>query len=1118
MQRAHTRRDVAFDGSGTVRKSMDGLAVGSEREFRGAAAKVLPPEAPTPTLERPRLFARLDRVLGRRLAVVSADAGYGKTTLLAAWAAHTSCAWYTTGTADRDPIVFAAGLLASIRLRVPGIPFPTGLGEGRGPETFHDEHDRARVLASLVVDALHERLAANLALVVDDLDELADSPSMLLIEHLCREAPPRLHPVLVSRAALPFPVGRLRTRGQVLELTGFDLALDVSETGSLLDAIVGDRGAELAGRVHDLTGGWAAAVVLAGDAIAVLPFEERADAVQRFSAGQPVLDVLAREVLNGLDADARALLHAVAPLDRWTPELAKLLGIGAAHEITRDLRRRGVVGTAPSDPLWYTVQPPVRAALLESLDGSSVRRVHQVAAVWLEERGELLSALLSFEQAGDHAELARLLSTRGNSLLRSGGARDVVRVCDALPSPRAALIAQVEADARYRVGDWDGALRAVAGLEGASGSVSAAAAWRIALVHYLRGELEAAIDCCEAGLADTDADPRERALVLAWRAAVHWVRGEIDVCRNCVREGFELAEPAHDDGALAALHTVLAMLAAIDGDRRANDAHYLRALEHADRAGDVLQTIRIRSNRGSHFLEEAEYPAALTELDEAVRLAELAGFRSFAALALGNRGEVLLRLGRYEEARADLEASKAAEQSVGSRMVSYPLVQLGELRHIRGEHVLAASAFEEAIRLSETVGDLQALVPALAGLAELTAAFDPSQAEELVQRAINAGPVLGHQRALVAAARVALARDDTDTALARAREAQSVSRARRDSAGLAEALLVLADAEPDAHVADNLAIEAEDIGAGASSPLLVARAELVRARRGGGEHARARAESAAATFRRLGARRDLVGAERRLADFDRQRIPSVVIRTLGGFSVLRDDNLVDASAWQSKKARDLLKLLVARRGHPIAREQLRDLLWDGEIPARSASRLSVTLSTLRAALDPGRAHDPDHFVAGDRETIALRLGNVSVDVEQFLRDARGGLDAANDEHARPRLEAAEAAYAGEFLEEDPYADWAVALREEARATYVAVARRLAGLAERRDDADTAARYLRRVLERDAYDESAHLRLAALLAASGRHGEAHRAYRTYCAAMAELEVEPSPYPGAGRAPT
>jgi DNA-binding SARP family transcriptional activator len=140
---------------------------------------------------------------------------------------------------------------------------------------------------------------------------------------------------------------------------------------------------------------------------------------------------------------------------------------------------------------------------------------------------------------------------------------------------------------------------------------------------------------------------------------------------------------------------------------------------------------------------------------------------------------------------------------------------------------------------------------------------------------------------------------------------------------------------------------------------------------------------------------------------------------------------------------------------------------------------------------------------------------VTVDVDDFLRTAGEGLQLARkgDPTAGEQLAAAEAAYTGDFLEENLYEDWAAPLREEARALYIDVARTLAEIAVSEADLDAAARLFLRVLERDPYDERAHLALVSTLEGSGRHGEARRAYRAYSARMEEIAVEASPFPAA-----
>lgn len=137
------------------------------------------------------------------------------------------------------------------------------------------------------------------------------------------------------------------------------------------------------------------------------------------------------------------------------------------------------------------------------------------------------------------------------------------------------------------------------------------------------------------------------------------------------------------------------------------------------------------------------------------------------------------------------------------------------------------------------------------------------------------------------------------------------------------------------------------------------------------------------------------------------------ISTLGLFALARDGSPVGRREWQSKKARDLLKLLITRRGRPAPRDWLMEALWPGQDPGLLSNRLSVALSTLRAVLDPGHRFAPDYFLAATAGTVALRLDRVEVDVERFLAEGRSVLGLVRDgdlDAARPRLEVAEAAY------------------------------------------------------------------------------------------------------------
>ena len=125
-----------------------------------------------------------------------------------------------------------------------------------------------------------------------------------------------------------------------------------------------------------------------------------------------------------------------------------------------------------------------------------------------------------------------------------------------------------------------------------------------------------------------------------------------------------------------------------------------------------------------------------------------------------------------------------------------------------------------------------------------------------------------------------------------------------------------------------------------------------------------------------------------------------MISTLGGFRVSRNGVPVEVGDWGSRKARDLLKLLVARRGAPVVRDEAAALLWPDDHD-RSARRLSVLLSTIRSVLDPDKADPPDHYVAADHDTAWLVREHVEVDVELFLREAAEGRRLlANGERAK----------------------------------------------------------------------------------------------------------------------
>jgi DNA-binding SARP family transcriptional activator/Tfp pilus assembly protein PilF len=645
------------------------------------------------------------------------------------------------------------------------------------------------------------------------------------------------------------------------------------------------------------------------------------------------------------------------------------------------------------------------------------------------------------------------------------------------------------------------------------GPIPPGLAWRLGFLRHMQGNLADALDTYGRGQLGTGA-AHDEASLLGWQASAHWLRGERDQAKELADRALELARQSDDPRSMATAHTVLALVAALDGDRAANDLHYLKALEYAERGRDVVQTIRIRSNRASAFLEEGEFDAALAELDIALRLADMTGFELWRGMSLANRGQVYAYRGRIEEAVADLSEARTSFRHIGSLLEAYPVAHLGEVYRLRGDTARARASYEEAIAMAEGQKDLQVIVPAYTGLARLLAEREPELAGEMADRATSTDVGIGRAQALVAAGWVAYHRADLERAGSLGEEAAHVARARRDVPGLAEALELQAAVDPVR--AEEYLNEASQIWGQLDVPIAAARVELAHARSIGGREGAHRAARAAEALQRQGAvglAREARAVQAALARPEEGT--GLLIKTLGGFEVIVSGEPAPRSSWQSKVAREILWMLIAARGRPLTRETLMDRLWPDDELSKASNRLSVALSTIRKILDPTGEASVDHIVS-DRDSVRINRETVTVDVEQFLEEASKGrrlLATGDREQGLAMLRAAEEIYVGEFLEEEPYADWAVSLREEARSEFLSIADTLARAASEDGEHDAAARRYLRMLERDPFNEPAHLGLVVAMQRSGRHGAARRLYGNYVTRMAELVVEPEPFPDA-----
>lgn len=244
----------------------------------------------------------------------------------------------------------------------------------------------------------------------------------------------------------------------------------------------------------------------------------------------------------------------------------------------------------------------------------------------------------------------------------------------------------------------------------------------------------------------------------------------------------------------------------------------------------------------------------------------------------------------------------------------------------------------------------------------------------------------------------------------------------------------------------------------------------------------------------------LAEVERRLADApSRQR--TVRIDLLGTFEVRGLGG--EVAPWTSRKARTLLKLLAAANGGFVSRDRVLAELWPGTDPDLLGNRLAVALTTVRRALDPQRTLTSP-LVAVSDDGVRLVTDHpeaaVVVDAHVFLAEARAARVPGT---GWARVEAAVAAFTGLPFSEEPYADWAVPLRQEVSVAAVGLLGRAIELAESDGDHVAVAELAGRALELEPYDEAAHAARVRALRAMGAHEQADRAAERFRSAREEL---------------
>jgi LuxR family transcriptional regulator, maltose regulon positive regulatory protein len=639
----------------------------------------IPPPQPR-VVPRPRLIERLNEGLHRKVTLISAPAGFGKTTLVSEWVADCGrpAAWLSLDEADNDPARFLAYLVTALQT------VQTTIGEGvlgvlQSPQPPPTES----ILTALLNDI--STLANDIALVLDDY-HLIDSASIdqalaFLLDHL----PPRMHLVITTREDPRLPLVRLRARGQMTELRASDLRFAPDEAATFLNEVMGlDLSAGDVATLETRTEGW-----IAGLQLAALSMQGRDDVpgfIRAFAGDDRyIVDYLVEEVLQRQPEHVRGFLLQTSILDRLNGSLCDAVTGRDDGKALLESLERGNLFVIPLDDKrrWYRYHhlfaDVLRAHAMEQPDQVAVR--HRRASEWYEDSGLRPDAIRHALAAKDVARAASLVELALPAMRKNRQEATLLAWLQALPDDlirrrpvlsvgyALTLLSNGELEGvEARLRDAERWLESTAGMHERREDPSAG---MVVVDDEEFRRLPGAIAVAHAGralaLGDVPATVTyaRRALDLVpgddhlWRGAAaallglaSWTGGDLEAAHRAYAEGMAILQRAGYISDAIGGATVLADIRLAQGRLRQAMRIHERGLQLATEQGEPLLrgTADMHVGMGELFLEHGDLDAATQHLLRSRAQGEHTGFPQHPY-----RWRVALA--RIREAQGDLDGA-----------------------------------------------------------------------------------------------------------------------------------------------------------------------------------------------------------------------------------------------------------------------------------------------------------------------------------------------------------------------------------------------------------------------------------------------------------------------------
>ena len=1063
--------------------------------------KLLPPRPAPEMLSRPRLIERLRANLGLPVTLVTANAGSGKTTLVADFLREQNqpYVWYQLDRTDADPTVFLGYLAYGIRQQIPDFGEAMFAYLQQANEMAQQSERAVDVLLNEILEGVEQQMIV----VLDDYHHLgADTPVHSVVDRFIAYLPDVIHVIIISRDIPPLTLARLRSQDSLAIIDRADLLFTDEETQELFRKVFGLKlSAEQLREYGERTHGWITALQLvrqvAQRQIATSPDEKRTPdplAVLRQSE-RDIFEYFAEEVLAAESSEVQQYLMRIALLDRIEVEIcAQLYPQVRNSAVLPALVRGNVFMTVASDARGeeYRLHPLFQSFLHRRLRTevgfAGVAAEHARLAQFFLEHQAWEQAVSHLLEAEAYDRAAEIIAQHGSAWIASGKLGSLASLAEALPAgsleahPRA--LANRAEVARLR-GEFDAAQnlfhRAAAALhEKDDREGEAEALHSLASIARRRGDYAAAFAYLDRAVELTEPSSPVRTKCGNTRGLCFVTKGEWIAAEREFRMALQSAEERHD-------------------------AHHVRLITHnlglpAMMRGDFLEALRwlrrmIRTNTGEPpipqetmaYLNIARCHLYRGEMDDCEKHLDSALERCQLFNLVGQRGETFEAYGNLYRERGELpraaEFYERATRSYGDAGIDVARVELLEeqaLLSLRaGDPARARAQIDRLLELRRAGKDDLSFFTATLARARIMLAQNEFAA---VREQLEPGLNYFHQNGLYyyeAQTCMALATCNLQSGL----EPQVLEQLRRalDLAARYDYEYWLRQEvahHPDLFVSE----DARDL----LPPDL-------------------REQPAVAT--------EVIEPEQSPAVvLTTTPLVDLTINMLGPVEIVRDPaRPLAGDAWTTRRARDILCFIASRRHHRVSKDAIIDTFWGDSDLEIVEKNFHPTVSHIRKALNSNQALKQNFLLYRDGDYQLSSEFSYRIDTEEFEQLIGDGETARRErdfDRCIDRYEQAITLYRGEFMQ-GSYEPWVDEQRTYYREQYLRMLEALASVAEKKQEWTRSMDLAQRILHEDQFREDIHCLVMRAQAALGNRMAVKEQYEMLRTVLKkELGVEPA----------